>query len=198
MATLKVQVEELVGSVTDTIALDEYLTATAKEVLSVIPKSVLSIYTTSEAMTSNPKTLGDKLPVIVTRAGRLVKEVSSGLSQEVEDTGSLHVASTRDPVFYVKNKQMTIIPAPASSPNDAVIEYIAMPVGDNTQTAIAGFPSIASYAVILGTAVKFLTKKMNDFIHIEEDVELAQTTKLQIDTLNQLYQADLQRIAQLK
>tara|TARA_X000001382_G_scaffold8193_1_gene5960 strand:- start:1606 stop:2208 length:603 start_codon:yes stop_codon:yes gene_type:complete len=200
MATLKVQVEELVGTVSDDTALAEYMVATAREVLNVIPKEYLALYASSHAITSSSNVdLGDKMPLEVTLAGRLAKQISVGESTDAQDTGSLKYATLRDPVWWVKGGSLTLFPSAGVGASAGSIEYVPVPLSVTvTETKLGSFPTTAQYAVILGTAIKFLTKKMNDFIHIEEDVELAQTTKGQIDTLNTLYQADLQRLSQLK
>jgi len=204
MATFKEKFEQLVGDVSvyhpPTVDTDitEYLTATASEVLQIIPDTIAIRHTVDNEQTDATGFNSKNHRVIgVMRNGFEAQEVSLGLKTQIDDSDSIHYRSERTPVYYFDNGTVFVKPDPASS-SRAQIKTISYPTVGHGDTSITGFPSTAEYAVVLGACVKYLHDVLSTTLHTNEDVEMAQAIKLQTDSLNQLYRAELERIAGLQ
>ena len=200
MATFKTKLTELVGDIPATVAdsaLDNFFTATASEILQIIPASIAIRYAADATETdSSGFDTANKRIIGVIRNDYNAEEVSIGLKAAISDINSIHYRSARTPVFYFDSSTMYIEPAPTVS-ETAIIKHIAYPTVATTDTSVTGFPSTAEYAIVLGAAVKYLHDVFNTTVNENDDIELAQAIKVQIDSLNSLYQAELQRIAGL-
>jgi len=189
MATFNAKANELIN----TNVTDEFLTATASEVLQAMPITDLIRYASeTEVADANGFDSQNKRILGVLRAGYTAQEVELGLQNQVVDSGSIHFSATRSPVYYYDGGNIFAKPDPTAD-EKAVIKFIAEPTVEGTDSSIAGFPDTAEYAVVLGACVKQLTKEI-DSAMLEEDVEIAQGLKMQLDTLQGLYQAELQRL----
>ena len=177
MQTLKLQVEDLVGrDISDTDGLNDMLNATAREVSDILPKDVLLRNATVQSITSNSYDVSDKRILSVSRNSYYATEIPYG--QHGRATGSIYFADTsqkRDPVFYFKGKLLVIQPEPTGSENGEVIKFDYPSSIAHGDTSIANFPSSAEYAVVLGTAAKFMLKLASED-QADEDIELATNT----------------------
>jgi len=193
------QVEDLIGdqdSGLDTAIL-QYLTASAREVQSALPPRLKMRYG-SENVLNNADGLNieDKEVVNIELNGRSVSEVPLGSKAEIEDTNSLSFATARTPVYYMQGTKVMIKPDPTVSA-PARLYTISYPTVSSSDTTISNMPSTAYYAVVLGAAIKFLQNVLNTQVQTDEDVELAQGTTLQIQSLTPLYAQELQRLGAL-
>ena len=79
MSTFKVKVEDLVGrTITDTVALDDMLLSTAREVADTLPRKNLIQNATLTEVTSNPTSISDSRILSVSRNGFYATEVTYG------------------------------------------------------------------------------------------------------------------------
>jgi hypothetical protein len=193
------QVEDLIGdqnSGLDTAIL-QYLTASAREVQSILPPTLKMRYG-SENVLNNADGLdiSDKEVVNIELNGRSVFEVPLGNKADVIDANSLHFATARTPVYYMQGTKIIIKPDPSVSA-PARLYTLSYPTVSSSDTTISNMPSTAYYAVVVGAAIKFLQNVLNTQVQTEEDVELAQGTTLQIQSLTTIYQQELQRLGAL-
>lgn len=200
MATFKTRVEGLVKTtevLTDTY-LNDYLTATAGEILQILPESEIIRYA-QQAQIANAdgySTLNKRILGLV-RKGYSAEEVPFGLSNQVSDANSIHYAGERTPVYYFDGDKIFLKPDPTSSAK-GTFKYIDYPTVAHGDSSITGFPETAEYAVVLGATTKYLAKDLSDTINIKEDLELAGLIKTQLDTMMGMYQAELQRLTGMK
>ena len=143
------QVQDLVGqTVSDTGAVTNFLTSTAREITDILPDDVLIKNATLDTSdTSNPYDVSNARILSVARDGRYATEVPYGMSTYVADSGSIYASSVRDPVYYYQGSSMYVIPAPSGSKPFQVMK-IAYPSPSYNSTGIANFPDSAEYAVI--------------------------------------------------
>lgn len=193
------QVEDLIGDQGSGLdgAILQYLTASAREVQSILPPTLKMRYG-SENVLNNADGLdvSDKEVVNIELNGRSVFEVPLGNKADVIDTNSLHFATARTPVYYMQGTKIIIKPDPSVSA-PARLYTLSYPTVSSSDTAISNMPSTAYYAVVVGAAIKFLQNVLNTQVQTEEDVELAQGTTLQIQSLTTIYQQELQRLGAL-
>lgn len=193
------QVEDLIGdqdSGLDTAIL-QYLTASAREVQSVLPPRLKMRYGSENVLNNgNGLDIADKEAVNIERNGRSVSEVPLGNKADVVDSNSLHFATARTPIYYMQGTTLIIKPDPSGT-EVARLYTLSYPTVASSDTAITNMPSTAYYAVVLGAAIKFLQNVLNTQVQTDEDVELAQGTTIQIQALTPLYTQELQRLGAL-
>ena len=115
MATFKVQIEDMVGSVGDDTALSSWLTDGAKEIINLMPEPELSLVSaqqtfTSAAVGSEAETLntGKVLHVFrndgdIDQPCRPIQALYKGRASDPYD---MQYASVTDPVFYIENNKL--------------------------------------------------------------------------------------------
>lgn len=197
MATFKERIQQLVGTDTVDANLTEYLTATASELLQIMPETDLIRYASeSEIADANGFDTKNKRVLGLVRNGYSAQEVPLGLKTQISDANSIHFSAKRTPVYYYDGGTVFIKPDPTGT-EKVQFKYVSYPVVAHGDANITGYPETAEYSIVLGACVKHLAKSMADAVD-NEDMEIAQGVKLQMDTINGLYQQEMQRLSGLK
>ena len=197
MATFKVQIEDLVGSVGDDSALSQWLTDGAREILRVLPPELkqncitISEITSSSGLT-NIDTKGEI--VAVTRTDSSGRTIQSGrqiptwaYGRAVDSSSLLYFGTVSDPVYYIYNNSLRVKPDPDSSGQEAIVHHLVAPSVANTADVIEAFPNEAEHLVVLYASIKAAER----LLAVEEDVELYSPL---ITTLKQSYTTGLQSL----
>ena len=175
------QVEDIVGvSISDTSALSDFLTASAREITDILPKeALLHNATIDQTTTSNAGYDAENKRILdVARDGRLSIEVPFGLSTQLASgSGSIHEPSTRSPFHYYKGKEIFIKPDPTNAQKGQVFAFAYPTVVHSGTSGIPAFPDNAEFAVILGASCKYLFRMMSDTVQAIPNV-------ISIDHLN--------------
>ena len=195
MEAFSLQIDNIVGyDVGTSTDVDDALTASAKEVLDILPDAMLLKHASTSATSSNVLDVENKRILRVTSVnGFYAKEVPLGLSNQVSDSNSIHFATERTPVYYIKSSKDLEI-----KPSEGIVDHIAYPDVINTDSAINQFPDTAEHAVVLSASIKLLNKKLGSLIVTDEDTELAQTIQGLITSTSALYQKEIQRLTGAK
>tara|TARA_R100000458_G_C8266801_1_gene241782 strand:+ start:457 stop:1224 length:768 start_codon:yes stop_codon:yes gene_type:complete len=171
MATFEAQVEGLTslsidGSSAPTqTELTQFLTDGAKEVINSLPPGLLPLCAaqatfTSTAAGSESETLntGNILNVLRNDGDidQPCRQISADDKGRVSDPKDMSYAKISDPVYYVENNKINVLPDGGSCKYSEV-QYPAVAYGDS---AIAVFPDEAEYLVPLYASVKALQNKM--------------------------------------
>ena len=203
----KTSVEDLVGAVGDDTALNDFLSASAKEVLAILPQPVLLQYATTSDWSISNGFFGveNKRIIEVVRQGYNCLQIPLSKATDAADTNSLFLASNRDPVFYLKGNRIYILPLPTGADSDTTITTINQPSVSGTSTGITSFPDNAEYAVVLGASAKALQRmasdvrdevnktngdiaQFNTFVTTDEEFELGSVQSQLLQTQIQRYQ----------
>ena len=167
MATFEAQVEGLTslsidGSSAPTqTELTQFLTDGAKEILNSLPRSKKMLYSTATSLngSSTNLTIGGSEIFNVTRDDGTInqpcRKISPELSGRASDSGDMTAATTTDPVYYIQNNILSVIPEPTNS-NNAQVQTLAYPAVAYGDSAITKFPDEAEYLVPLYASVKSL------------------------------------------
>lgn len=165
--SFKTQVEDIVGvSISDTSALSDFLTASAREVADILPKqALLHNATIDETTTDNSGYDAENKRILdVARNGRLSVEAPFGISTQLESSDSIYKASIRSPFHYYKGKTIFIKPDPTVSEKGQVFAFAYPTVAHDDTSGIPSFPDNAEFAVVLGAACKYFTRMVSDEI----------------------------------
>ena len=149
------------SSATTQTELTQFLTDGAKEILNSLPKSKKMLYGTATSLngSSTNLTIGGSEIFNVTRDDGTInqpcRKISPELSGRASDSGDMIAATTTDPVYYIQNNILSVIPEPTNS-NNAQVQTLAYPAVAYGDSSITRFPDEAEYLVPLYASVKSL------------------------------------------
>jgi len=173
--TFEEQIEALTGLAisTDTnptqTQVTQYLTDGAKEVVNALPKNLLALCSKNDTFTSQPVGSEANLDSLV--SGKIIavmagnyeaRRIPSRLKHEANDSASMMYATNTDPVFYIQNNYLNVLPAGTSS----VVDEVAYPTVAFSDSAIdlatsgAPFPDELEYLVVLFASMRALQNKI--------------------------------------
>jgi hypothetical protein len=175
MATFEAQVEALTGLSIDGSSaptqseLSQFLTDGAKEILNSLPKTRQRLFTTSNALNDSSPTLtlgGSEVFGVVRNDNTInqpCREITPQLEGRVKDSSDMSFATATDPVFFVRDNVLNIIPTPTNAQSGIVqtLNYPTVAFGDS---AIAKFPDEGEYLVALYGAIKSFGNKISTLI----------------------------------
>ena len=165
MATFEAQVEGLTslsidGSSAPTQShLSQFLTDGAKEILNVLTDGKKRLYTTSNNLNSSSTnlTIGGSKILSVTRDDGTINQpcrvILPEMSGRASDSDDMNAASATDPVYYISNNILSVIPEPSNS-NNAHVQTLAYPTVAYGDSSIPKFPDEAEYLVPIYASLK--------------------------------------------
>ena len=154
---------------TYSVLANRWLTDAAKEVINILPPSLLKLCTstssfTSAAVGSEAETLNTGKVLSVFAGNYEARPISSNLKHRVNNSGSLEYATSTDPAFYIESNKINVLPASLS----CKYEEVQYPAVSYNATSISVFPDEAEHLVVLRAAITAAEYKLA----IEEDVDL--------------------------
>ena len=197
MATFKVQIEDVVGSVGDDGALTQFLTDGAKEIINVLPRelklecsSLTNLYIGNTDIVMDLDASGETFNVTRENADSgyhaPCRKISAAYGGMATDSGNMmYYASETDPVYWTGSDsggdpKLFVIPTPTAN-QPAKIYHVKFPAVAYGDSAIVNFPDEAEYLVVLYASVKGLQRLMND-MNSNSDITTAFTaTNAEID-----------------
>ena len=187
MATFQVQVEDMIGQVettagsgsSDTTALSSFLTDGAKEIINMMSPSMLLLCTSEQtfqpqAPGSESETLNTGKIFNVRRNDGTIDQpcrmIISTLKGRAIDSLEMEFATETDPVYYIENNKINILPSASSSVGKySEVQY---PTVLHSASSISNFPDEAEYIVVLYAAMKGAERIVANYLD-DEDIELA-------------------------
>ena len=175
MATFEAQVEGLTGlsidgsSAPTQTELTQFLTDGAKEVLNALPKARQRLFTTSNALNGSSPTLtlgGSEVFGVVRNDDTInqpCREIAPQLEGRVKDSSDMSFATVTDPVFFIRDNVLNIIPTPTNS-QSGIVQTLNYPAVAFGASSIAKFPDDGEYLVPLYASIKSLQNKISSFI----------------------------------
>lgn len=168
--------------------LTQYLTDGAKEIINHLPKHLLPLCSSEQSFTSGtPNALNTGKILNVFRNDGDIKQpcrqIDSSYKGRVLDSDDMDYASVTDPVYYIENNTIDVIPVSGT----VTYSEVQYPSVAYNASAISSFPDEAEYLVVIYASIKSLEALYSD----SEDIELY------IPIINQLkedYKVGLSRL----
>ncbi len=166
----------------------QWLTDSAKEIISALPASLLKLCSSQQTFTSgSADTLNTgKVLEVLRNDGDIeqpCRKINSFKRGRVSDSEDMDYATVTDPVYFIKNNTIDVLPVGGSCKYSEV-QYPSVAYDD---TAIAVFPDEAERTVVLSAAIKAAEYMLAN----EEDIELLNPV---IAQLKDDYQKELARL----
>ena len=163
MATFTQTINDLVGSFSDTTAMDQFLQDGLKQLYSVLaPDKLLECLTHTE-LSNSPSTLSLNTSTIgkvisVTRKdskgiNKSCRQIPASMASRVTDESDLMFSRDSDPVYFIKNSVLNVFPDPTASQTAEVLYLPLTAIGNGDET-INNLSNDMEYVVVLYAAVK--------------------------------------------
>ena len=180
MATFEAQVEGLTSLAIDGSSaptqdeLTQFLTDGAKEIINNLPGNLLPLCASSNTFTSgSADTLfTGKILNVFRNDGDInqpCRKIPAKQKGRVSDPDDMAYATITDPVFFIDNNTLDVLPAGGSCSYSAV----AYPSVAYSASAIAAFPNEAEHLVVLYGAIKSLQNALanmdSSIVHSDQD-----------------------------
>ena len=146
---------------TDDDALADWLKEGVAQIISILPKHIKQLcYTkvsfTSHAVGSETETIGDDVGDVF-QGSYAARKIPASFKYKANDSG-IYQATTTDPVYYIENSKINVLPASVSS----VYNLLVLPTPGVTDSTIATFPNGLEYLVVLYASKKALIRLLED------------------------------------
>ena len=187
---------------------DEALETSCAEVIDALPPSLLLQYAVAPTSitSSSPDAAfnaeGKKVIRVIRKDAqgiyRVCEEVDIDAFEEMRDTNSIYAPTGHSPVFTLDpltgTTYLKILPTISGSVT-ANVYYITYPIGDKDgETAIDGLPNEIDHVIALKACIYIMQTKISDAIQDDEDDELLNMLSAQLQSLNGMFQAEMQRL----
>ena len=149
----------------------QWLADAAKEVIDILPPGLLKQCTSAISFTS--QAVGSESSASALNTGKILavfagdyeaRPIPSNKKHKANDVDSYEYATTTDPVYYVENNYLNVLPSGVS----CKYEEVQFPSIAYNATTISSFPDEAERLVVLKASITALEY----LLAIEEDVDL--------------------------
>lgn len=170
MSTFQTRVEDYVGTVTDTTALTDYLTAGARIIINMIPEHRLERYASEISDSGSGATITSYRFVRAHKNGRRAIQINAGEKYRINDPNSLYTSDIRDPHWYIEAGKIYVVP------NGGTILGVAYPSVAYNDSTISGFPLEMEQATVLYCAIQILLGRTNTILQTLDALTLDTVT----------------------
>ena len=197
MQTFQVQIEDMIGTTAfdDTTFITTAIQDVGAEIVKATPSMKLIPLSKEADITTDGLTVLDKRVLEIHKSNRQAKPIQSSGVASVKDSGSIHYATARNPIYYYSSSKVYVV-ADGSEATGNVVYVPLVPTSDGStaiiysSTAIVNFPQEAIHILVTGAAARCLqqllalkNEKLKVYIQTDEDSELAQAETLEINAI---------------
>tara|TARA_R100001086_G_scaffold206186_2_gene121985 strand:+ start:180 stop:806 length:627 start_codon:yes stop_codon:yes gene_type:complete len=186
------------GTGTDQADITDWLVAGARAVIDIMSPTKLQRIASTTTFQDSQDVEGKKIISVMRKdennSSKLMpcRQVSPALKGRVTDSSYMEAASTSDPVYYIENDVLNVVPTHSDS-NSSSLVNIDLSFSGLTydDTSITNFPDEAENAVVLFAARNALEKRISD-ANVAEDVELVSGLTAQYQVIDAQYKEQIQ------
>jgi len=190
-SSVKTRIKDLLQDVTvDNIAIGQFATDAAKEIINVLPIEMLwSMSTTTSDNNGAGAEITSSRILSVSRNGYLAIEIPcSNKARYASDSGSIYEATVQSPVYYKKGGEVFVLPPKSGTGAD--VEHVSYPTitFDNDLSNFVGAPDEIEHLIIMKTAIKARLSELNEY---QDDTEEHNLKMQDLQLLQAEYQTAL-------
>ena len=149
------KIEDLIGDVTETVAVGEWASDIAREVINPLPQDMLWSVSTTIDDPGSGATLTTAKFLYAHKSGYPANEIKPEMRARATDNDSIYLATVQSPAFYRQAGKIYVLPSGGS------VEAVSYPTIKYNDADISGVPDDVKHLVILGTAVKGRLNQLN-------------------------------------
>lgn len=155
MSTFLSRVEDYVGTVADTTAVSDWLTAGAAYLIDRLPIEKFEKYTSDLTISSSGVSVKGMKVFRCHKAGYEAVRMPAGLKSQMADPDSIHYRYSTKPSYYIENGNIYVLP------NGGTGIVLAYPTVLYSASSITQFPPDYDQAVVLYAAIQAAVQKYN-------------------------------------
>ena len=197
MQTFQVQIEDIIGTTVfnDTTFITTAIQDVGAEIVKVTPSIKLLPLSKEADITTDGLSILDKRVLEVHKSNRQARPIQSSDVAQAKDSGSIHYATARDPVYYNSSSKVYVV-ADGSEATGNVVYVPLIPTSDGStaiiysSTDVTNFPQEAIHILVTGAAARcsqqllaLKNEKLKVYVQTDEDSELAQAVTLEIQAI---------------
>jgi len=197
MPNFQTQIEDIIGTTAfdDTGLITQAIQDVGAEIVKVTPSIKLLPLSKEADITTGGLSILDKRVLEVHKSNRQARPIQSSNVAQAKDSGSIHYATARDPVYYNSSSKVYVV-ADGSEATGNVVYVPLIPTSDGSSaidsgdSAILHFPQEAIHILVTGAAARCLqqllalkNEKLKIYVQTDEDSELAQAITLEINAI---------------
>ena len=170
MADFKTRIDDLTGfGSTDDVAIEDWLTAGAREIIDFLPMALLDRMSEIQEFTSFQGIEDTKILHVLRKDENNsdvlmpCREIHASQSGRASDVSGAYMefATSSDPAYYLENKRIYTLPASASSNDSKLVKINEDFTIAATDSTIDNFPKEATNAVVLYASRNAIVRLMN-------------------------------------
>lgn len=168
MADFKTRIDDLTGfASTDDVAIVDWLTAGAREIIDILPMSKLDRMSEIQAFTDEQGVEDSKILHVLRKdennSDKFMpcREIHASQSGRASDSNYMEFATSSDPVYYLENKKVFTLPASAASNDSKLVKINEDFTISATDSVIDNFAKEATNAVVLYASRNAIVRLMN-------------------------------------
>ena len=108
------QIEDLIGDISETTAVSEWASDTAREVINLLPQDMLWSVSATLTDTGSGKAVTTAKFLYAHKAGYPANEIKPEMKARATDSGSIYLATTQSPSFYRETGKVFVVPSGGS------------------------------------------------------------------------------------
>ena len=155
MSTFQTRIQEYVGTVSDTTAMTDWLTAGAGYLIDRLPLEKFEKYTSDVTDAGVGVSVKGKKVFRAHKSGYEAMRIPAGLKAQAVDSDSIHYRTSTNPAFYIENGVLYIVPSGGTA---IALAYPTVAYGDST---ISVFPPELEQGVVLYASIQAAIQKYN-------------------------------------
>ena len=197
MDDFQTQIEDIIGGTVfnDTGFITQAIQGVGSEIVKVTPDIKLLPLSKEADITTGGLSILDKRVLEVHKSNRQARPIQSSNVAQAKDSGSIHYATARDPVYYNSSSKVYVV-ADGSEATGNVVYVPLIPTSDGSTaivynaSAVLHFPQEAIHILVTGAAARCLqqllalkNEQLKIYVQTDEDAELAQAITLEINSI---------------
>lgn len=155
MATYKAQIEDYIGSFSDTSALDAWLTHAARLIVHLMPDNKAEKFTKTLTDGGSGISIEDYRPLWAHKSGYRAIKFPADMKARLSLSGSIYKATATSPAWYIELLKAYIVPSGGS------VVVVPLPTVVNTMSSITLFPNEYKHGIVLYAAIQGLIQLLN-------------------------------------
>lgn len=148
MGTFQDRIQDYLGTIADTTALTDQLTAGAKKLVDLIPEEKLERFSTAVTDSGSGGDISAYRFIRAHKSGRRAVLIDSGLKTQAADSSSIFYGTSTSPVCYIESGKGYVLPGGGS------LMGVAYPSVAYNASTITNFPTEWEQGVILYAAIQ--------------------------------------------
>ncbi len=153
--SFKTEVEDYVGTVSDTAALDAWLTHAARLIVHLMPEGKAEKFSVELTDAGSGISVEDFRPLWAHKSGYRAIKYSAAMKAQLTLNTSIFNTVATSPGWFVELLKAFVVPS------GGTVVAVSLPIVVNSMTSIANFPNEYKHGIVLYAAIQGIIQQLN-------------------------------------